>query len=259
MKVVILCGGEGTRLREETEFKPKPLVEIGGVPILIHVMNIYASQGFKEFILCLGYKGNMIKNYFLEHKRLMNNFTLDINSQSIEFHDQKPILQGCKVTFIETGEKMLTAGRVKKIQPYVGSEDFMLTYGDGVADIDLQELLDFHRNNNKICTITGVNPTSKYGLIKMNESQEVLDFAEKPPMEDIINAGFMVVNNKFFDFIQEDCMLESGVLPKLSKLREVCVYHHKRFWHCMDTYKDYKDLNALWEKSKPWVGSSLNS
>jgi len=252
MKAVILCGGKGTRLREETEFKPKPLVEIGGVPILIHIMKIYASQGFREFVLCLGNKGELIKKYFLEHRHLVNDFTLNLASGQESFHTQNFSLNDCSITFVNTGENTLTGGRVKKIQPFVGREDFMLTYGDGVANINLRVLLNFHRQNNKICTLTGINPISKYGLIKLNVSHEVLDFTEKPPMEDIINGGFLVLKPEFFDYIQEDCMFESKVLPQLSAHRQVCVYHHKGFWHCMDTYKDYEDLNALWEKSTPW-------
>lgn len=252
MKVIILCGGKGTRLREETEFKPKPLVEIGGVPILLHIMKIYASFGFKDFILCLGYKGELIKKYFLEHKYLANDFTLDLSSGQEYFHTKNFFLADCTVTFADTGENTLTSGRVKKIQPYVGAEDFMLTYGDGIANINLKSLLDFHRKNNKICTITGINPISKYGLIKLNVNFEVLDFTEKPPMDDIINGGFMVLKPEFFDYLQEDCMFESKVLPRLSAERQICVYHHKGFWHCLDTYKDYEDLNAHWHNSTPW-------
>ena len=249
--VVILCGGEGTRLKEETEFKPKPLVQVGGIPILIHIMKIYLAQGFNHFILCLGYKGDMIKKYFLDHRFMLNDFTLNSNSNEITFHDNLH-LSDCQITFAETGKNTLTAGRIKKIEKYVLGEHFMLTYGDGVANVNLHELLSLHHQRNKICTITGVNPVSKYGLIKMNEDYEILDFSEKPPMEDIINGGFMVINRKFFDYINEDCMFESKILLKLSKERQIGVYHHKGFWHCLDTYKDYTDLNRIWEESKPW-------
>lgn len=249
--VVILCGGKGTRLKEETEFKPKPLVEVGGVPILIHIMKIYASQGFKEFILCLGYKGEMIKRYFLDQKYMLNDFTMDTDSDAIEFHDNLA-LRDCKIIFAETGKETLTAGRIKKIQKYVNTDHFMLTYGDGVGDVNVRELLEMHKRENKICTFTGVNPFSKYGLVKVGDNYEVLDFTEKPKMNDIVNAGFMVMHRSFFDRITEDCMFESKILPQLSRERQVQVYHHKGFWHCMDTYKDYQDLNELWEASKPW-------
>ena len=253
MKVVILCGGKGTRLREETEFRPKPLVEIGGIPILLHIMEIYAAQGFKQFVLCLGYKGDLIKKYFLEHKFNRNDFTLNLKTGAVTFHQtENHFLSGCEITFAETGEETLTAGRIKKIQQYIGNEDFMLTYGDGVADININHLLEFHKKNNKICTLTGVNPTSKYGLIKLNENYEVLNFAEKPKMADFINGGFMVLKPDFFDHIKEDCMFESEILSKLSQERQVSVFHHKGFWHCMDTYKDYQDLNILCKESKPW-------
>ena len=252
MKVVILCGGKGTRLRDETEFKPKPLLEIGGVPIIVHIIKIYASQGFNEFILCLGYKGNLIKRYFLEQKHLLNDFTLNLSSNQAIFHQENKLISNCKITFAETGENTLTAGRIKKIENYLGNDDFMLTYGDGVADVDLKSLLAFHKKNKKICTLTGVNPISKYGLIRLDTNYEVLDFAEKPNMKDVINGGFMILSPDFLNYITEDCMFESKILPLLSKQREVCVYHHRGFWHCMDTYKDYEDLNQLWERSQPW-------
>lgn len=250
---MILCGGKGTRLREETEFRPKPLVEIGGIPILLHIMEIYAAQGFNQFILCLGYKGDSIKKYFLEHKFNQNDFTLDVKNGTITVHqNEKHFLSDCQITFANTGEETLTAGRIKQIQQYVGTEDFMLTYGDGVADVDLNQLLAFHKKNNKLCTITGVNPSSKYGLIKLNENYEILNFAEKPKMTDFISGGFMVMKPTFFEYIKEDCMFESVILPQLSQERQVSVFHHKGFWHCMDTYKDYQDLNQLWKESKSW-------
>ncbi len=249
--VVILCGGKGTRLKEETEFKPKPLVEIGGIPILSHIMKIYSSQGFKNFILCLGYKGELIRKYFLDQKHMLNDFTLDTSLNNVEFHNNLA-LNDCKITFVNTGDETLTGGRIKKIQKYVKTENFLLTYGDGVANINIHQLLETHKKSNKVCTFTGVNPISKYGLVKVGENSEVLDFTEKPRMNDIINGGFMVMNRSFFDYIDEDCMFESKILPRLSNLKQVLVYHHQGFWHCMDTYKDYEDLNKLWKESRPW-------
>lgn len=249
--VVILCGGEGTRLREETEFKPKPLVEIGGVPILIHIMKIYQAQGFHRFVLCLGYKGDLIKKYFLEHRFMLNDFSMNTNSNEIELHENLH-LQDCLVTLADTGRYTLTAGRVKKIQKYVNTEDFMLTYGDGVANIDLQSLWNLHQKKDKMCTITAINPVSKYGLIRIDENQQVLDFLEKPPMKDFVNGGFMVMKRSFFDHLNEDCMFESKVLPRLSASQQVVVYPHSGFWHCLDTYKDYTDLNKIWGQFQPW-------
>ncbi len=249
--VVILCGGEGTRLREETEFKPKPLVEVGGMPILIHIMKIYQAQGFRKFILCLGYKGDLIKKYFLEHRFMLNDFTLNTNTHKIEVHENLH-LDNCEITFANTGRHTLTAGRIKQIEKYITTDHFMLTYGDGVANINLDQLWDLHLKKDKICTITAINPVSKYGLIDINETSEVLDFSEKPPMKDLINGGFMVMKRSFFEHLTEDCMFESKILPALSKKREVVVYHHQEFWHCLDTYKDYQDLNRIWEQTKPW-------
>lgn len=249
--VVILCGGEGTRLREETEFKPKPLVEIGGIPLVVHIIKIYQAQGFRRFILCLGYKGDLIKKYFLEHRYLLNDFTVHTASNEIVIHENLH-LQDCSITMADTGRATLTGGRVKRIEKYIDTDDFMLTYGDGVADIDLHQLWELHKQKNKICTITAVNPVSKYGLIKVGEDFQVLDFAEKPPMNDVINGGFMVMKRSFFQHLTDDCMFESKVLPLLSAQKEVVVYHHRGFWHCLDTYKDYQDLNRIWGQAQPW-------
>ena len=249
--VVILCGGEGTRLKEETEFKPKPLVEVGGIPILVHIMKIYQAQGFNNFILCLGYKGDLIKKYFLEYRYMLNDFTLNSASHEITVHDNLH-LQGCQITLADTGKSTLTGGRIKQIEKYVHNDDFMVTYGDGVANVNLRELWQLHKKKNKVCTITGINPVSKYGLIRVGQDYEILDFTEKPPMSDIINGGFMVMNRKFFNYLEEDCMFESKILPQLSKERQIIVHHHRGFWHCLDTYKDYQDLNKIWEESQPW-------
>ncbi len=250
MKVVILCGGKGTRLREETEYKPKPLVEIGGKPILWHIMKIYSQYGFNDFILCLGYKGKMIKEFFMEYDWNAYDFSLDLQTSKITKHTGHH-KENWNITFAETGLETLTGGRVKKIQKYIDDDEFMLTYGDGVADIDINKLVDFHRKMNKVVTISGVHPFSKYGLIKM-EKGEILDFDEKPRMKDLVNAGFMVCKKEFFDCIETDCMFESDVLPALSKRRQAALYEHRGFWHPMDTYKDYSDLSKMWENNPPW-------
>jgi len=251
-KVVILCGGQGTRLKEETEFKPKALVEIGGIPIVWHIMKSYASYGYKDFVLCLGYKGRMIKEFFFHFQWDISDFTINLKDGKKTYHDDHA--EDWNITLADTGQETLTAGRVKAIEKYIPKDDdfFLLTYGDGVSDIDIEKLVAFHKEKGKLVTITGVHPTNKYGLINMSDKLEVLDFAEKPPMRDFINGGFMVVNRTFFDRINEDCMFESKILPQLAKENQVALYPHEGFWHSMDTFKDYEDLNKLWDAKAPW-------
>ena len=250
-KVVILCGGEGTRLKEHTEFIPKPLVRIGGKPILWHVMNIYSHYGYQDFILCLGYKGDMIKQYFLNYETENFDFTLKLKKRAIDF-PKKHEVEDWSVSCVDTGEKTLTGGRLKKISHYLDSEDFMVTYGDGVADIDINQLWKFHKSKDKMVTITGVHPVSKYGLIKINKGFEVINFKEKPPLKDMINAGFMVCKREFIDLIKTDCMFEENILPDLSRKKQVAVYKHESFFHPMDTYKDYESLNRIWNEKANW-------
>ncbi|MBS3096158.1 NTP transferase domain-containing protein [Candidatus Woesearchaeota archaeon] len=250
-KVVILCGGEGTRLKEHTEFIPKPLVRIGGKPILWHVMKIYSHYGYRDFILCLGYKGDMIKQYFLNYETENFDFTLKLKKRAIDF-PKKHEVEDWSVSCVDTGEKTLTGGRLKKISHYLDSEDFMVTYGDGVADIDINQLWKFHKSKDKMVTITGVHPVSKYGLIKINKGFEVINFKEKPPLKDLINAGFMVCKREFIDLIKTDCMFEENILPDLSRKKQVAVYKHESFFHPMDTYKDYESLNRIWNEKANW-------
>lgn len=255
MKVVILCGGLGTRLREETEFRPKPMVEIGSKPVLWHIMKIYAYFGFKDFILCLGYKGEMIKEYFLNYEALNNDFTIQLGQPSkIHFHSNHSE-QEWNVTLADTGETSMTGARIKRIEKYINNEDeFIVTYGDGVADIDINKLLEFHHSHGKIGTLIGVQPFSRFGELLMN-GNVVLEFSEKPQSsERYINGGFFIFNRQFFNYLSEDdnCILEKEPLERLSKAGELMVYHHNGFWHCMDTYRDYKFLQELWEKGKAY-------
>lgn len=256
-KVVILCGGAGTRMREETEFKPKPMVTIGGKPILVHIMEIYASYGFTEFILCLGYKSEMIKEYFLNYPWMVNDFTISLNSEKEGMEGMiKHTHQNHKftITFVDTGEETLTGGRVKLIEKYIDGEDFMLTYGDGVSDVNIKELWEFHKKHNKIGTITGVHPWSKYGTVNIDSDGIVTKFREKPILKDWINGGFFVFKKELFSLILTDCMLEKEPFEKLAKDRQIALYKHEGFWHCMDTYKDFQDLNKIWNNGKaPWI------
>lgn len=251
IKVVVLCGGLGTRLREETEFRPKPMIEIGGKPILWHIMKIYAHFGFKDFIVCLGYKGEMIKEYFYNYEILNNDFTIELgNQKNIEIHSNHGE-KGWRVTLADTGDKALKGSRIKKIEKYVDSDLFMLTYGDGVANINLNDLLSFHNNHGRIGTVTGVRPPSRFGELLVEQNRAVL-FSEKPQTSaGLINGGFFVFNQKIFNYLSLDdnCDFEKGPLEKLAKEGELMVYEHKGDWACMDTFRDMEHLNKLWQSA----------
>jgi glucose-1-phosphate cytidylyltransferase len=244
----------GTRLREETEYRPKPLVEIGGKPVLWHIMKIYAHYGFKDFILCLGYKGSMIKDYFLNYRLMNSDFTLRLNSgKEPEFH---PPLQDehWTITFADTGAEAMTGARVKRIERYVTGDHFMMTYGDGVADLDISKLWEFHLSHGKIGTVTGVHPLSRYGELSVQGSL-VKEFNEKPlDQSGFISGGFFVFQRKFFDFLSDDdsCVLERQPLERLTQEDQLVGYLHHGFWHCMDTYRDSLALNESWKKGAPW-------
>lgn len=252
MKTVIFCGGMGTRLREETEYKPKPMVRIGNRPILWHIMKIYAHYGHMDFVLPLGYKGDMIKDYFLNYKT-RTDFTLDLKNRKIQYHELDKI-EEWKISFLDTGVKALTTQRLKLCEKYLIDEDsFMLTYGDGLANVNINELLKFHKKMGKLATITGLHPFSKYGVMDITDGV-VSRFREKPILRDVINGGFMVLDKKVFDFIKGDevGMLEDVTLHKLAEMKELALFKHSGFWHCMDTYKDWMDLNKMWNEKPEW-------
>ncbi|HIJ71467.1 MAG TPA: glucose-1-phosphate cytidylyltransferase [Planctomycetes bacterium] len=253
MKTVILCGGKGRRLEHETEYRPKPLIEIGGRPILWHIMKIYSHQGFKDFILCLGYRGNMIKEYFLNLEEMVNDFSLDLRRNKISHHSDKGGLDG-KVDFIDTGLDSMTGARIARIRKYLGEEEnFFVTYGDAVADIDLEALYEYHKKSGKTGTITAVKPPYKFGLVEV-EGGLVKKFDEKPDMKDLVNGGYMVFNKGLFDYLSEDksCIFEQEPLKTLAKENQLAVYEHKGFWKCMDTQKEADELNAIYERGAPW-------
>lgn len=254
MKTVVLCGGEGRRLNEETEKKPKPLIEIGGKPILYHIMKIYESQGFNDFILCLGYKGNMLKDYFLNLKDNLEDFSLDLGTGIKKVLKKDHEIQG-KISFVNTGLESMTGARIARIKQYVEpEEDFFLTYGDGLANINLKKLYDYHKKKNKILTISGVKPANQFGLIEVDDGL-VTKFDEKPKMKDIINGGYMVCNKKIFNYLSEDksCIFEREPVKKLADEREIAVYLHEGFWHCMDTQKHVDILNHICNSGDiPW-------
>lgn len=252
MKVVILCGGLGTRLREETEYRPKPMVNIGTRPILWHIMKIYAQYGYKEFILCLGYKGEMIKEYFYHYEIMNNDVTFELG------HPEKTCIHQCheengwRITLADTGQKSLKGARLKKVEKYITGDEFMMTYGDGVADIDINALLNFHHSHGKLATITGINPASRFGELKVN-GIHVEAFNEKPETSSgLINGGFFVFDKGIFDYLScdENCDLEIGALEKIAREGQLAVYKHPGSWACMDTLRDMDYLNRIWIENK---------
>jgi len=253
MKVVILCGGRGTRIKEETEFKPKPLVEIGSKPILWHIMKIYAAYGFADFILCLGYKGNMIKEYFLNYEGMSNDFTVRLGDRNhIQFHSKHQEADW-QVTLVDTGLESQTGARIKRAAKYIDGDLFMVTYGDGVADINIEQLLSFHKDHDKIGTVTGVHPASRFGELVI-KGEQVIDFTEKSQIkEGLINGGCFVFKKDFLDYLKEDenCYLEKEPLERLASKGELMVYAHDKFWQSVDTYRELEILNTLWKHNTP--------
>jgi glucose-1-phosphate cytidylyltransferase len=255
MKAVILCGGVGTRLREETEFRPKPMVEVGRRPILWHIMKIYARYGLCDFILCLGYKGHMIKEYFLNYEAMNNDFTIALEHDGrIQYHGSHDE-RGFNVTLADTGAETMTGGRVKRIERYVDDDTFMVTYGDGLADVDIARLLEFHRTHGKLATVTSVRPLSRFGVLDVTPDGYVKRFAEKPQAEGWINAGFFVFNRRVFDYLEGDdsCVMEREPLERLAAEGQMVAYRHEGFFFAMDTYREYEALNRMWDTGQaPW-------
>ncbi len=254
MKVVILAGGIGMRLKEETEFKPKPMVQIGPHPILWHIMKTYMHYGFNEFVICLGFKGEVIKDYFLNFEAINNDFTLEYGNSSKIVPHKKEKNDHFKVTLVDTGQDTMTGGRLKQVERYIDSDVFMMTYGDGVADVNIKELLEVHKASNRIATVTGVHPESRFGELIIKDGL-VEDFFEKTQItEGYINGGVFVLNKKIFDYISgEDVFFEREPMKKLTREKQLKVFNHEGFWHCMDTMRDLKQLNDLWESGKaPW-------
>jgi glucose-1-phosphate cytidylyltransferase len=249
MKVVLLAGGMGTRILEESEARPKPMVEIGGKPILWHIMKIYSWYGFNDFIICCGYKGYMIKEYFANYFLHMADVTIDMLSNKMEVHQKN--VEPWKVTLIDTGLNTMTGGRIKRIQPYVGKEAFMLTYGDGVSDINIKTLLAFHASHGKMLTLTAVQPSGKFGALDIDASGRVRSFQEKPKDDGaFINAGFFVLEPDVFEYIQagDATIWERDPLEGIARDGQLMAFKHEGFWKPMDTLKDKLDLEAMWAK-----------
>lgn len=253
MKAIILAGGLGTRLSEETLIKPKPMVEIGGKPIIWHIMKNYSAHGINDFVICLGYKGYLIKEYFANYFLHMSDVTIDIPQNSISFLGSPS--EQWKITLVETGDISLTGERLKRVKRYVeNDQDFCFTYGDGVSNINITESISFHREQNKVVTLAAVSPKSRYGAITLSENF-VENFSEKPEnMEGLVNGGFFVVNAKAFDYLSnENVSWEGTILPRLAEARQLVAYRHEGFWQSMDTLRDKEYLQSLWETGKaPW-------
>jgi len=254
MKVVILAGGLGTRLSEETKVIPKPMVEIGGKPILWHIMKIYSHYGFNEFIICLGYKGYMIKEYFANYFLHRSDVTIDVCSNKVTIHNNN--CEPWKVTLVDTGTETMTGGRVKRVRQYIGNETFMMTYGDGVGDVNIKELVDFHKKNKKLATVTVVTPVSRWGSVSISNNNEVLSFIEKPAENDSwINGGFFVLEPEVIDYIKDDSIpFEREPMETISKKQQLVAYKHKGFWKPMDTLRERNELDAMCQSNNaPWM------
>lgn len=252
MKAVILAGGLGSRISEESHLRPKPMIEIGGKPILWHIMKLYSHYGINEFIICLGYKGYVIKEYFANYFLHMSNVTFDMTQNSMEVHQR--YAEPWRVTLIDTGQETLTGGRLKRVQKYVGNETFCFTYGDGVADIDIGALVAFHRNHGKRATVTAIQPPGRYGALNISVDDEVQNFQEKPVGDGAwINGGFFVLEPAVFDIIEGDqTSWESTPLVRLANEGQLMAYRHSGFWQAMDTLRDKNQLEELWRSDPPW-------
>jgi len=253
MKVLILAGGYGTRISEESDYKPKPMVEIGGKPILWHIMKIYSYYGYNDFVILLGYKGYYIKEYFANYFLHQSDVTIDLKTGEMQIH--KNSSEPWKVTLLDTGLDTMTGGRIKRAQKYIGKESFMLTYGDGVGDIDINKLVEFHKKHNKYITITSVQPDGRFGALDIGDNNEVKAFIEKPKGDGgWINAGFFVCEPEVFDYIEgDDTIFEREPLQRLAKDKQLYTYKHKGFWRPMDTLRDKRELERLWKSSvAPW-------
>lgn len=253
MKVLILAGGFGTRLSEETELKPKPMIEIGGKPILWHIMKTYSHYGYNEFVILLGYKSYMVKEFFSNYYLLQSDLTIDMQHNTIEYHNN--YAEPWKVTLVDTGLATMTGGRIKRAKDYIGKEPFMLTYGDGVADVNISHLVDFHKKQDKLITMTAIQPEGRFGALDINNQNIISQFIEKPKGDkNWINGGYFVCQPEVLDYISgDDCIFEQEPLQKLAFESQLSAFKHNGFWQCMDTQREKTKLNELWsEDNAPW-------
>jgi len=254
MKVVIFAGGKGTRISEESLLRPKPMIEIGGKPILWHIMKTYSAYGHNEFIICCGYKGWMIKEYFSNYFLHNSDITVDLQNNNIEIHENKS--EPFKVSLIDTGLETMTAGRLKRVLKYTNNEPFMLTYGDGLCDIDINKLIEFHQNSGKTCTMTAIQASSRFGVLNIDNNNVIESFEEKPVNSGTwINGGYFVINPNILDYLEgdmDDIMWERDPMFKLAQDKEIAAFKHDGFWKCMDTLREKEELEHMWENNPQW-------
>lgn len=255
MKVVLLAGGFGTRISEESQFKPKPMVDLGGMPILCHIMKLYSEYGYNDFIVCAGYKQHVIKEYFADYFLHTSDITFDFSNGRNDMVIHKNSSEPWRVTVVDTGLSTMTGGRVKRVRDYIGGETFMLTYGDGVSDVNIKNLVDFHSSHGKMVTMSAYNAGQRFGVLDIDDNGRILDFREKTQGDgNMINIGYMVCNPEFIDYIENDeSVLEKEPLETVAKLGQLMAYKHEGFWQCMDTVREKEMLEKLWKNGQaPW-------
>ncbi len=253
MQTVILAGGMGTRLREETEYKPKPMIEVGGKPIIWHIMKNLSQQGLNDFIVCLGYKGDQIKDFFVNYEARANDITVSLLSKQLKVNYNDSHDEDWHIILANTGLNTMTGGRILKIKKYTEGQRFMCTYGDGLADVEVNKLISFHEEHGKIATLTAVRPNLRFGTLDLNDENTVTKFAEKPKSDSWVNGGFFIFEPEIFDYLEENSILETSPLEKLANEGELKAFKHNGFWQPMDTYRESLELNEIWETGKaPW-------
>ncbi|MEG0485802.1 MAG: glucose-1-phosphate cytidylyltransferase [Oscillospiraceae bacterium] len=254
MKVVILAGGLGTRISEESHLKPKPMIEIGDKPILWHIMKLYSHYGFNDFVICAGYKQHVIKEFFADYFLHSSDVTFDLQTNSMQVHDN--FAEPWKVTVVDTGLNTMTGGRIKRVAKHIGNEPFLLTYGDGVSDVNIKEVLEYHKSHGKLCTMTATNVGQRFGVLEIEKNGEISGFREKSNSDgSMINIGFMVCEPKVFDYIKDDTtVFEKEPIEALAAEGQLVAYKHMGFWQCMDTQREKQKLEEMWESGKaPWM------
>lgn len=252
MRLIVLAGGLGTRLREETEYRPKPMVEVGGRPILWHIMRNFSEFGITEFVIATGYRGDVIRDYFLNFRSRSQDFTTNLGTGEVAYHGEQSVERSWRVTVADTGRDTMTGGRVKRLSQYVEGR-FMVTYGDGLADVDIEQLLAFHEHHGRFATVTTTRPNSRFGVLDLDSEGVVERFREKPQADGHVNAGFFVFEPQVLDYLDDDCVLEREPLERLAADRQLMAYEHTGFWQPMDTYREFKMLNEMWDAGDaPW-------